>query len=39
MNYNYNINDKSILGSIISNKWYNNILIWYDNYIEKRLGL
>ena len=35
----YNINDKCILGSIISNKWYNDILIWYKKYIEKYIPI
>jgi hypothetical protein len=35
----YNINDRSILGSIISNGWYNEILIWYNNYIEKYIPM
>jgi len=35
----YNINDKCILGSIITNKWYDDILIWYNTYIEKYIPL
>ena len=35
----YNINKRSILGSIISNPWYNDILIWYNDYIEKYIPL
>jgi hypothetical protein len=35
----YNINDKCILGSIIANIWYNDILIWYEKYIEKYIPL
>ena len=35
----YNINDRCILGSIISNRWYNDILIWYYNYIEKYISI
>ena len=35
----YNINDKCILGSIITNPWYNDILIWYNNYIEKYIPI
>ena len=31
----YNINDKCILGSIIKNPWYKEILEWYEKYIEK----
>ena len=35
----YNINDRCILGSIISNRWYNDMLIWYYNYIEKYISI
>lgn len=35
----YNINDKCILGSIITNPCYNEILDWYNNYIEKYIPL
>ena len=35
----YNINDKCILGSIVSNVWYNEILIWYNTYIEKYIPI
>lgn len=35
----YNINNNSILGSIITNPWYNDILIWYNNYIEKYIPI
>ena len=35
----YNVNDKCILGSIISNRWYNDILIWYNEYIEKYIPI
>jgi len=35
----YNINDKCILGSIVSNKWYDEILIWYNKYIEKYIPI
>ena len=31
----YNINDKCILGSITEHYWYQDILEWYDTYIEK----
>lgn len=31
----YNINDKNVLGSIITNKWYKDILQWYHDYIER----
>lgn len=30
----YNINDKSIMGSICANPLYGEIAIWYDKYIE-----
>ena len=35
----YNINDASVLGSIISNKWYTDILIWYNEFIEKYIPM
>jgi len=35
----YNINEKCVLGSIIYNNWYNEILIWYNNYIEKYIPI
>jgi hypothetical protein len=35
----YNINDKCVLGSIISNPLYKDILIWYDKYIEKYIPM
>jgi len=35
----YNINAGCILGSIVSNRYYNDILIWYNNYIEKYIPL
>jgi hypothetical protein len=35
----YNINDGSILGSIISNDLYNDILTWYNTYIEKYIPM
>ena len=35
----YNVNDKCILGSIINNPWYNDILIWYNEYIEKYIPI
>jgi hypothetical protein len=35
----FNINDRCILGSIISNEWYNDILIWYNTYIEKYIPI
>ena len=38
-NLYYNINDKCILGSIVANNWYNDILIWYNKYIEKYIPI
>ena len=38
-NLYYNINDRCILGSIKSNQWYDDILIWYNTYIEKFIPL
>lgn len=35
----YNVNDKIILGSIVNNPWYQNILIWYNEYIEKYIPM
>jgi len=35
----YNINDKCILGSIKENVWYNDILEWYEKYIEKYIPI
>jgi len=35
----YNINDKCVLGSIVSNPLYHNILIWYNIFIEKYIPL
>ena len=35
----YNINDKCPLESIISNEWYNEMLIWYNKYIEKYIPM
>jgi hypothetical protein len=35
----YNINDRCILGSIVTNEWYNEILIWYKIFIEKYIPL
>ena len=34
-----NINDKCILGSIITNPWYNEILVWYNTYIENYIPI
>jgi hypothetical protein len=30
----FNINDKAVMGSIFTNKWYNEIVEWYSKYIE-----
>ena len=35
----YNINNNCTLGSIITNDWYNEILIWYNEYIEKYIPM
>ena len=35
----YNINDKCIMGSIITSPWYYDILIWYNKYIEKYIPI
>jgi hypothetical protein len=35
----YNINDRNVLGSIISNKWYIEILNWYDDFIERYIPI
>ena len=35
----YNINDKCVLGSIVSNGWYDEILMWYDAYVEKYIPM
>ena len=35
----YNVNDKCILGNIITNEWYNEILEWYNTYIEKYIPM
>jgi hypothetical protein len=35
----YNINDKCVLGSILSNEWYNTILNWYYFYIENYIPM
>lgn len=35
----YNINDANVLGSIISNKWYKDILVWYNEFIEKYIPI
>lgn len=31
----YNINAGAVMGNIIYDRWYKEILIWYNNYIEK----
>ena len=35
----YNINDKCVLGSIVTNEWYYKILLWYNKYINKYIPL
>lgn len=35
----YNINDKCILGNICLNEYYNDILNWYNTYIEKYIPM
>ena len=35
----YNINDRCILGSIVTNEWYDEILGWYNKYIEKYIPM
>ena len=35
----YNINDKCVLGSILQHPWYNDILNWYDSYVEKYIPI
>jgi hypothetical protein len=35
----YNINDQCVLGSILSHRWYGDILSWYDTYIEKYIPI
>ena len=35
----YNINNNCILGSILTNPFYEEILIWYNNYIEKYIPI
>ena len=35
----YNINDKSVLGSIIRDKWYVDIVDWYNLYVEKYIPM
>lgn len=35
----YNINDKCVMGSIISNPWYSDILVWYNEYVEKYIPM
>jgi hypothetical protein len=38
-NLYYNINDRCILGSIVTNEWYDEILGWYNKYIEKYIPM
>jgi hypothetical protein len=35
----YNINENCILGNITTDPWYDDILIWYNNYIEKYIPI
>lgn len=35
----YNINEICILGDITKDPWYNEIIIWYNNYIEKYIPI
>lgn len=35
----YSINEKCILGSIVSNEYYKEILVWYNDYIEKYIPM
>jgi hypothetical protein len=35
----FNVNNKCVLGSIKSNPWYDEILLWYNTYIEKYIPL
>jgi hypothetical protein len=35
----YNINDNCVLGSIIDNPFYNDILNWYNIYVEKYIPM
>ncbi len=35
----YNINDNCVLGSIIGNPFYNDILNWYNIYVEKYIPM
>jgi hypothetical protein len=35
----YNINDNCIMGNIMTNKWYGEILEWYNTYIEKYIPM
>ena len=35
----YNINDNCVLGSIVSNYWYHDILVWYSTYVEKYISM
>ena len=35
----YNINDRCVLGSIVNNRWYKDILIWYEIYVEKYIPI
>lgn len=35
----YNINDHNVLGNIVTNRWYNDILGWYREFIEPYIPL
>jgi len=35
----YNINDNCIMGNIMTNKWYGEILEWYNTFIEKYIPM
>ena len=35
----YNINDRCVLGSILTNEWYPFVLEWYRTYVDKYIPL
>ena len=35
----YNINDNCVLGSILTNEWYSDIIEWYKLYVENYIPL
>ena len=35
----YNINDNCVLGSILTNEWYSDILEWYKLYVENYIHM